>query len=136
MTKIEFYRMDYYPSWEAARENGAVHSKTLHEADEHSDEVLSDVLHAIHMACKMMDVNYKVDTRVVKSNPINFQLYVWAEDVNDIVRIIWANPLNGETGFTQIEAFKAQTEINFLTEKGCRIHFIGPAIDNTSGEDE
>lgn len=129
--KIEFYRMDYYPSWEAARENNAIHSKTLNDNYEYSDEALSDVLDAIHTACKMMDVNYKVDTRVVESNPINFQLYVWVEDVNDIVRIAWANPLNGESGFTQIEARKAQIEINFLTGKGCRIYSIGPAIDNT-----
>jgi len=65
-----------------------------------------------------------------------FQLYVWAEDMNDIVRIVWANPSNGESGFNQVEARNAQTEINFLMGKGCHIHSIGPAIDNTSGEDE
>lgn len=135
MTKIEFYRADLHPSWEAAREKGAVFCKTLNDDNEYSDEALSDVLDAIHTACIMMDSNAQIDTRVVKTNPVTFQLYVWAEDVNDIVRIVWANPINGESGFSQVEAWNAQTEINFLTSKGCRIHSIGPAID-TSGEDE
>jgi len=136
MTKIEFYRMDQYPSWEAAREKGAVFCKTLNDDNEYSDEALSDALDVLHTACKMMDPNVEIDTRVVRSDPVVFQLYVWAEDMNDIVRIVWANPLNGESGFNQVEARNAQTEINFLTGKGCRIHSVGPAIDNTSGEDE
>ena len=136
MIKIEFYRMDQDPSWDAAREKGAVFSKTLHDDDDYSDELLADALDVLHTACKMMDPNVEIDTRVVKTNPVTFQLYVWAEDVNDIVRIVWANPINGESGFSQVEAWNAQTEINFLTSKGCRIHSIGPAIDNTSGEEE
>jgi len=127
--KVEFYNMDHYPSWESAAESNAIYSTNINQ--DYEDEAVADVLLAIHAACKMMDGNYQIDTRVVVAEPINFQLYVWAEDMNDIVRIVWANPLNGESGFTQIEAFKAQTEINFLTGKGCRIHSVGPAIDNT-----
>jgi hypothetical protein len=146
--KIEFYRTDLYPSWEDAHANGGVHSTNV--TAEYDDDAVKDVTLAIHAACKMaircgyckqqavdgkcVTCNcrvWEIDTRVVVAEPQLINLNIFVPDKNDIVRIVWDHEGKGESGFTQIEAWKAQTELHFLYSKGCRIHSVGPAIDNT-----
>ena len=127
--KIEFFRTDRYPSWEVAYANGGVHSANI--TAEYDNDAVEDVTLAIHAACKMMDDNYRIDTRVVVAEPQLINLNIFVPDKNDIVRIVWDHEGNGESGFTQIEAWKAQTELHFLYSKGCRVHSVSPAVDNT-----